>query len=160
MKLYPGSATVSLPSDTEILIERRFDAPVLRVFAAFTTPEHIRRWWGFPTSEMIVCENDLRVGGAWRYVTREADGTEYGWHGECLELDAPHRMVSTEVFEGFPDAVAVNTARFTDEAGATRLTVNVRHLTRENRDGHLNAGMETGMQITFNRLEELLTTLT
>ena len=70
-----GSATVELPTDTQILITRRFDAPASLVFAALTTPEHVRRWWGWSTSEMIVCDIDLRVGGRWRYVVRDEHGS-------------------------------------------------------------------------------------
>jgi uncharacterized protein YndB with AHSA1/START domain len=76
-----GTATVTLPSDREILITRQFDAPAALVYKAWTTPELVKRWWGFETSEWLVCEIDLREGGNWRYVTREADGTEVGFHG-------------------------------------------------------------------------------
>ena len=105
-----GSATVTLPSDREIVITRVFDAPAALVFRAWTTPELVRRWWGFETSPLVICDIDLRIGGSWRYVTRDPDGTELGWHGEYREIDAPHRIVSTEVFEGYPDAESVNTA--------------------------------------------------
>ncbi|MGE0688865.1 MAG: SRPBCC domain-containing protein, partial [Dehalococcoidia bacterium] len=71
-----GSATVTLPSDLEIYIERKFDYPAALVFKAYTTPELVKRWWGFETSEWLVCEIDLRVGGMWRYVTREQEGYE------------------------------------------------------------------------------------
>ena len=84
-----GSAVVSLPSDTEILITRAFDAPADLVYKAYTTPELVKRWWGFETSEWLVCEIDLRVGGRWRYVTREEGGFEVAFHGEYRELDAP-----------------------------------------------------------------------
>ena len=103
-----GSAVITLPSDTEILITRSFDAPAALVYKAITTPELVKRWWGFDTSVWEVCEIDLRVGGQWRYVIKEHD-MEVGFHGEYHELDAPHRIVSTEVFEGFPDAGSVNT---------------------------------------------------
>ena len=151
-----GSATVTLPSDIEILITRAFRAPAALVFAALTTPEHVRNWWGFETSPLVVCEIDLRVGGSWRYVTRDADGVELGWHGEYREIEAPHRIVSTEVFEGFPDAGSVNTMTLTEHEGLTTLQTVVLHSSRENRDGHLNSGMEGGMQHTFDRLERLL----
>lgn len=97
-----GSAVVILPSDTELLITRVFDAPAELVFKAYTTPELVRRWWGFETSERLVCEIDLRVGGTWRFVTRERD-MEVGFHGEYREVERPHRLVSTEAYEGIPD---------------------------------------------------------
>jgi len=153
-----GSATVTLPSDREIVITRVFDAPARLVFEAWTTPEHVRRWWGTEAAPLVVCDIDLRVGGSWRYVMRDGGG-EQGWHGTYREIGAPHRLVSTEVYEGFPDAEALDTLTLVEEGGKTTLTVNVLHATHENRDGHLNSGMEEGMQKTLDRLEELLRSL-
>jgi uncharacterized protein YndB with AHSA1/START domain len=150
-----GSAVVTLPSDREILITRQFDAPASLIFKAYTTPELVKRWWGFETSQWLVCDIDLRVGGAWRYVTREKDGTEVGFHGEYREIEAPRRLVSTEVFEGFPDAEALDTVVFDERAGVTTLTITVLHQTREHRDGHIASGMESGMQVSMNRLEDV-----
>ena len=85
-----GSAVVTLPNDTEIVITRAFDAPADLVFQAYTTPDLVKRWWGFETSEWLVCDIDLRVGGTWRYVTREQtpEGPfEVGFHGEYREID-------------------------------------------------------------------------
>src|SRR5947208_3094105 len=148
-----GTATVTTPSDTEILITRVFDAPRHLVFEAMTRPEHVRRWWGPRGTNLSSCEIDFRVGGSWRYVM-EVGGTELAWHGEYREIDAPERIVSTEVYEGFPDAESVNTVTLTEEDGKTTLTTTVLHTSRENRDGHLESGMEGGMQETFDRLEE------
>jgi len=154
-----GSATVTLPSDREILITRQFDAPASLVFKAFTTPELVRRWWGFDTSEWLVCDIDLREGGSWRYVTREAGGFEVAFHGEYRTIEAPHRIVSTEVFEGVPDAAALNTSVFEEDAGLTTMTITVVHDSQEHRDGHIASGMEGGMQISMNRLEDLVVEL-
>jgi uncharacterized protein YndB with AHSA1/START domain len=154
-----GSATVTLPSDREIVITRVFDAPAQLVFEAMTKPEHVRRWYGLSGSELVVCDIDLRVGGAWRYVLRGEDGTEHGFHGEYREIDAPGRMVSTEVYEGFPDAESINTVTLVEQDGRTTLTTVVLHESKEYRDGHINSGMEAGMQQTFDRLEELLASI-
>ena len=104
-----GSAVVTLPVGSRDPHHPRLRRPRRLVFRAWTTPELVRRWWGFESSPLVVCDIDLRAGGAWRYVTREPDGTELGWHGTYLEIDAPQRLVSTEVFEGYPDAEARNT---------------------------------------------------
>jgi uncharacterized protein YndB with AHSA1/START domain len=154
-----GSARVTLPSDREIRITRVFDAPAALVFKAWTTPELVSRWWGFESAPLVVCDIDLRPGGAWRYVTREADGTELGWHGTHLEVDAPHRLVSTEVFEGYPDGQAQNTLVLTEHDGTTDLVVTVLHTSRENRDGHVASGMEGGLQHSLDRVEDLLVEL-
>jgi uncharacterized protein YndB with AHSA1/START domain len=150
-----GSATITLPSDREILITRRFDAPARLVFEAWTTPELVKRWWGFDTSQWLVCEIDLREGGRWRYVTREADGTEVGFHGEYRAIDPPRRLVSTEVFA----AGSLNTILFDERARVTTLTINVVHQRREHRDAHVASGMEGGMQISMNRLEDVVAEL-
>jgi uncharacterized protein YndB with AHSA1/START domain len=154
-----GSAVVTLPTEREILITRVFDAPAALVFKAWTTPALVRRWWGFESSPLIVCDIDLRPGGRWRYVTRDADGTELGWHGTYLDVGAPHRLVSTEVFESYPDGEAQNTLTLTEEAGRTVLTVVVLHTSKENRDGHVGSGMEGGMQHSLDRVEDLLVEL-
>jgi uncharacterized protein YndB with AHSA1/START domain len=150
-----GSAIVTLPSDTEILITRVFDAPAELIFKAWTTPELVKRWWGFETSEWLVCDIDLRVGGAWRWVVRERD-MEVGFHGEYLEIAGPHRLVATEVYEGFPDGSAVNAMTFDEVDGVTTMTTLVRHSCQEHRDAHIASGMEGGMQISMDRLEDLV----
>ncbi len=154
-----GSAVVTLPSDTEILITRSFDAPADLVFKTYTTPELVKRWWGFETSEWLVCEVDLRVGGQWRYVTREQD-FEVGFHGEFREIDAPRRLVSTEVYEGFPDGEALDILTLDEVDGVTTMTVLVQHSCQEHRDAHINSGMEGGMQISYNRLEDVVRQMT
>jgi uncharacterized protein YndB with AHSA1/START domain len=151
-----GSAIVTLPSDTEILITRQFDAPAELVFKAYTTPELVRRWWGFETSEWLVCDVDLRVGGTWRYVVKD-DDYEVGFHGEFREIDRPHRIVSTEVFEGMPDAHSVNTTTFEELDGVTTMTTLVQHTDAEHRDAHIQSGMEAGMQVSYDRLEDVVT---
>lgn len=151
-----GSAIVTTQSDREILITRTFDAPAARVFDAWTTPEQVRQWWGSEDAPLVECEIDLRVGGSWRYVVRYLDGKELGWHGTYREIERPSSLVSTEVWEPFPDAESVNTLTLSEQDGTTTLTVTVLHSSKENRDGHLNSGMEAGMQVVFDRLEDLV----
>jgi uncharacterized protein YndB with AHSA1/START domain len=151
-----GSAIVTLPSDTEILITRQFDAPAEAVFKAFTTPDLIKRWWGYATSEWLVCEVDLQVGGTWRYLVKHED-FEVGFHGEYSAIDRPRKLVTTEVYEGMPDAHSVNTITFDEVDGVTTMTELVQHATQEHRDGHIQSGMEAGMQVSLNRLEDVVT---
>jgi uncharacterized protein YndB with AHSA1/START domain len=119
----------------------------------------VKRWWGFETSEWLVCDVDLRVGGQWRYVIRER-GHEVGFHGEFREINRPHRVVCTEVYEGFPDpngaAAALDVVTLNEVDGVTTMTVLVQHARPEHRDAHLASGMESGMQISYNRLEDLV----
>jgi uncharacterized protein YndB with AHSA1/START domain len=151
-----GSATVTLLGDTEIVIARAFDAPAALVFKAYTTPELVKRWWGFDTMEWLVCDIDLRVGGAWRYVTRHEAGFEVGFHGEYREIDAPTRLVCTEVYEGMPDGVALDLIDFTEVDGVTTMTTVVQHTCKEHRDAHIDSGMEGGMQVSMDRMEDVI----
>ncbi len=149
-------ATVTTPSDREIVITRALSAPLDLVWQAMTTPRLVLRWWGPEWCPLTSCEIDLRAGGSWRYVAHDDAGNELGWHGSYREIEPNTRIVSTEVFEGFPDAESVNTLTLTHTDGVTTATTVVLHRSRENRDGHLQSGMETGMQATFDRLDDLL----
>ncbi len=101
---------VIAPANEPVIITHRFikASPEL-LFKMWTTPEHLKNWMGPREMEMISCEIDLRVGGSYRYVHRTPDGQEFGFHGKYLEIEAPHRMVCTFVFELFPQAEAVDT---------------------------------------------------
>ena len=151
-----GKLQVTLPSDTEILLTRVFDAPRHLVFEAMTRPEHVRRWWccmeGFT---MPVCEIDFRVGGKWRYVMIAPDGSEVGFRGEYREIRAPERIVSTEIFEPFPDHPSVVTVTLEERGGKTHYQSRVVHDSKESRDMHIASGMEGGANIAFDRLEEV-----
>ncbi len=154
-----GTATVTLPTDEQILITREFDAPKHLVFKAWTTPELVKRWWHANRGEVKSAEIDLRVGGSWRYVSVTDDGSEFGFHGEFREIVPNERIVSTEVFEGFPDAEAVNTLTLTEADGRTTLSVLVQHASKEHRDGHIESGMEAGMQDAMDLLEQVAVSL-
>ena len=154
-----GPAVVTLPTDTQILITREFDAPRHLVYRAWTTPELIKRWWAGDRGEVTSVEVDLRPGGSWRYVMTANGGFELAFHGEYQEVVPGERLVSTEVFEGMPDAAAVSTATFTERDGRTTLSILVQHQTRENRDAHVNSGMEAGMQESMSHLEEVARSL-
>lgn len=148
------TAKVELPTDEQILITREFDAPKELVYEAWTTPELVKKWWGAKRGEVTVAEIDLRVGGNWRYVMITDDGQEVAFHGTYREIVADERLVSTEVYEGFPEAEAVNTLTLTESDGRTTLEVLVQHQTKEHRDGHVESGMEDGLQDALDLLEE------
>jgi uncharacterized protein YndB with AHSA1/START domain len=154
-----GTATVTLPTDEQILIVREFDAPRHLVYKAWTTPELVRRWWNAKRGEVTTCEIDLRVGGRWRYVMVTADGFEVGFHGEFREIVPNERIVSTEVYEGMPEAEALNTLTLTEADGRTTLTILVEHTSKEYRDAHIDSGMEAGMQDAMDLLEEVAISL-
>jgi uncharacterized protein YndB with AHSA1/START domain len=154
-----GSAKVTLPTDTQILITREFDAPKHLVYKAWTTPELVKRWWNAKRGEVTIADIDLRVGGTWRWVMVTDDGVEVAFHGEYRELVPNEKIVTTEVFEGMPDAAALTTVTLTEEDGRTTLTMLVDHTSEEDRDGHIDSGMEAGLQDAMDLLEEVATSL-
>jgi uncharacterized protein YndB with AHSA1/START domain len=154
-----GAAKVTLPADDQLLITREFDAPKHLVYKAYTTPELVRRWWTGERGEMTTCEIDLRVGGMWRYVMIAHGDFEVAFHGEYREIVPNERIVTTEVYEGMADAEAVDYVTFTEEDGRTTLSMLVQHRNQEDRDAHLNSGMEAGMQESMDRLEQVAVSL-
>jgi uncharacterized protein YndB with AHSA1/START domain len=154
-----ATATVTLPADEQILIEREFDAPKELVWRAYTEPELVRKWWHANCGEMTVCDIDLRVGGGWRYVMVTPDGVEVAFHGEYREVVPYERIVSTEVYEAVPDAEAVDTIEFTEADGRTTITLLVQHQRKEHRDMHIESGMEDGLQVALDLLEQVAQSL-
>jgi uncharacterized protein YndB with AHSA1/START domain len=164
MAVSSGTATVTLPTDEQILITRKFDAPKHLVYKAWTTPELVKRWWNAKRGEVTVAEIDLRVGGTWRYVMVTDDGFEVAFHGEYREIVTNERVVSTEVYEGMPQGEGpeqgtLNTATFTEADGRTTLTVLVQAPSKEIRDAIIDSGMEAGMQDAMDLLEEVAVSL-
>jgi uncharacterized protein YndB with AHSA1/START domain len=161
MTVTSNRATVTLPTDEQILIEREFDAPRELVYKAYTTPELVSRWWHARRGEVTLVEIDLRVGGRWRYVMVTGDGTEVGFHGEYREIVPDERLVSTEVFEGLPEGVSeeeaatLNTATFTEAGGRTKLTILVQANSKASRDAIIASGMEDGLHDALELLEQV-----
>lgn len=151
-----GSAAVTLPSDTEILITRKFDAPAELVFDVWTTPEHVRNWWGWETDPLTVCDIDLRVGGKWRYVSVNEEHGEIDFYGEYREIDRPHRLVSTEVFAPYPDSPSLNILTLEEDDGVTTMTILSQYETQETRDAVIASGMEGGLQHGLDRIDKIL----
>jgi uncharacterized protein YndB with AHSA1/START domain len=157
-----GTATVTLPTDEQILITREFDAPRHLVYKAWTTPDLVKRWWHANRGEVKTAEIDLRVGGTWRYVSVTENGFEVAFHGEYREIVPNERIVSTEAYEGVPDADAnatLNTLTLAEADGRTTLTVLVQAPSKEVRDAIIDSGMEVGMQDAMDLLEEVAISL-
>jgi uncharacterized protein YndB with AHSA1/START domain len=162
-----GTATVTLPTDTQILITRDFDAPRHLVFRAYTEPELIERWWSGKRGEVTSVDVDFRVGGTWRYVMMANEGFEVAFHGEFREIVPDERIVATELFEGAPGASSadaeakapVTTSTFTETDGRTTLTQLVECGTKEVRDAIIDSGMEGGMQEAMDELEQVAVSL-
>jgi uncharacterized protein YndB with AHSA1/START domain len=148
---------ITVPVGEPVINVRRFlKAPPELVYRALTEGEYLRRWWGPRRLEIVECEIDLRIGGSWRIVHRAPDGMEFAFHGEFLELDPPHRRVGTFVWEGAPEARAVETLVLEAVEGGTIVTSTTRHSSLEARDMHVANGMEEGIIDSHERLAELL----
>ncbi len=159
-----GTATVTLPTDEQILITREFDAPKHLVWQTWTTPDLVKRWWTGQRGKATLAEIDLRVGGKGRYVMVADGGFEVAFHGEYREIVPTERLVSTEVFEGAPvpdpDAeAALNTLTLAEVHGRTTLEILVEHRNKEGRDAHVESGMAGGMQEAMDLLEEVAISL-
>lgn len=156
-----GTAVLTLPSDTEILMVREFDAPKHLVWKAYTTPELIKRWWGGKRGNVTIAEVDLRVGGAWRYVLVAEGGFEVAFHGEFQEIVPYDRLVNTEIYEGAPEAgAAIVTVTLEEHDGRTTMSSLTRVDTKEVRDAIIDSGMEGGAQEGFDILELIAIELT
>jgi uncharacterized protein YndB with AHSA1/START domain len=152
-------ATVTYPTDTELLITRDFPAPAELVWQALTQPEHVRNWYGMEEGGMKTCEIDFRVGGTWHYVLQGGEEGDYSFSGEYREIEPHTRFVFTESFDNMPGASYLVTVTLEEHDGVTTLRSHLQYPSQELRDGHVASGMEYGMNITYNRLEELLVAL-
>lgn len=157
-------AEASLPSDTEVLVQRSFDAPVKLVWRAYMEPDLLRRWCtGPPNWSMPVCDMDMRVGGdyQWRWRNDE-DGMEFGFTGEVLEVDPHAKIVHTQVFDPGNMGIAMGgepsiiTVTFEDTDGITNVSTNIKYASKADRDEALSTGMTEGMEMNYQVLEALL----
>lgn len=147
------------PGTQEMLITREFDAPRELVFKAIMDPALIPQWWGPRYLSTKVDMMDVRPGGQWRFIQRDAQGNEYAFHGVYHEVLAPERIIDTFEFEGLPETghVALETIKLEElPGGRTRLTAQSAFQSVADRDGALQSGMEEGVNDTYNRLAELL----
>lgn len=156
-----AAMTLTLPSDTEIVLTRVFTVPRRLVFEAWTDPKHVKQWYGCSVSTLVACEIELRVGGSYRYTMRSPDGVHHTMTGIYREITPPQRLVYTEryVTEGFTSNDAVVTVLFAEHGGMTTLTSTVLHQSKADRDGHLQAGVEKGAAEVYDRLASHLATM-
>lgn len=147
---------IAEPGKHDILITREFDAPRELVFKAFVDPALIPQWWGLSSTTTIVDKMEAKPGGVWRYIQRDANGSEWGFRGVYHDITAPERLVFTFEFEGMPGHVLLETVTLEEHNGKTLLKDLSVFQSVEDRDGMLQAGMEEGAADSWNRLTELL----
>ena len=149
---------LTLSSDREISMTRVFNAPARVLFDVWTKPEHVRKWYGVRQTTVTVCDIDLRVGGAWRWVVTR-NGMEVAFSGVFRQIDPPRRLQRTEVFEAMPGAQSLVTLTFDEKDGQTMLTMNMLFQSKQDRDVALKSGMELGIKECFQKIDDLVETL-
>jgi uncharacterized protein YndB with AHSA1/START domain len=156
-----GTLKIATPTDVEIVITRAFDAPRHLVWKAMTRPELIRQWLFLPPGwKMTRCEEDVRVGGAYRWEWAGPDGKiAMAMGGVYREVVPNERLVRTEKFEFGCEPQAgeqVGTMEFIEQGGGTLVKITVVYPSQGARDAALASGMERGMSAGYDKLEELL----
>jgi uncharacterized protein YndB with AHSA1/START domain len=151
-----GSAVITFPSELEVVITRDFDAPIALVFDVLTKPEHVSKWGATPPDQMTECSIDLRVGGSYHSSFVTEDGTVCSFRGTYLEVEPPIRTVETWLFEGWPDAEAVETMQLHETDGVTTLTIKLAFRDKAGRD-HMTRF--DGQQDSLDGMEDILKSL-
>lgn len=159
----PGSEKLKIttPSDREIVMTRSFDAPRRLVWEAMTKPELIQRWLYLPDGwTMTECSEDVRVGGAYRWVwnapTEDKPWVLSGVYREVVPLE---RLVRTEIFDFgcvAPGGENIATITFTERGGKTTISTTVIYPSKEVRDGMIASGAEQGISAGYDKLEQML----
>jgi uncharacterized protein YndB with AHSA1/START domain len=144
------------PGKQEVVITRLFDAPRELMFKIYTDPKLVPQWWGPKYLSCTVDKMDVRPGGVWRFIQRDAEGNEYAFHGVYHAIVPPVRLVYTFEFEGMPGHILLETVTFEEHTGKTMLTEKSIFQTVEDREAMLNSGMEEGSAETMDRFAELL----
>ena len=151
-----GAASIEFPSELEILLTRDFEAPIELVFDVLTKPEHVRKWFAPFEDKMTVCSIDLRVGGNYHMVFVTEDGTECSFRGTYLEVEPPTRTVETWLFEGWPDAEAIESVDLHETDGVTKMTLRLAFRDKAGRD-HMTK--TDGFEDTSDKMEDYLRSL-
>jgi uncharacterized protein YndB with AHSA1/START domain len=149
---------LTTPTDREVRVTRRFDAPRALVFRALTTPDILKRWMLGPDGwALAVCTIDLRVGGAFRYVWRKPSGREMGMGGVYRAIEPPARLVYTELFDDdWTGGETVVTNTLDEVRGRTTLTVTILFASKAARDAARETGFADGMEQAYDVLATLL----
>jgi uncharacterized protein YndB with AHSA1/START domain len=151
-----GRAVIEMPNDLDVVITREFEAPIALVFDVLTKPEHVSKWFAPFECEVTECSIDLRVGGNYHIVFATGDGTVCSFRGTYLEIEPPTRAVETWLFEGWPDAEAVESVDLHEANGVTKLTMK---LAFRDKAGRAHMTKSDGQEDSFDKMEDLLRSL-
>lgn len=152
--------SIEIKAPRELIMTRKFAAPRDLVWEAMSKPEYVKRWYGLAILTLTVCEIDLRVGGRWRFVLRAPDGSEHGFTGEYLQIQAPEKIVHTENYEPLGPGHEIRvTTTFAESEGVTTMSAVLLYQSEADRDAHLQSGMAAGANESHDRLAGVLTEL-
>lgn len=140
----------------EVIAKHTLDASPRDVYKAVTDRRSIPKWWGPESVKTRVTKMDVRKGGQWRFIQRDTDGKEYGFHGVYHEVLPAKELVYTFEYEGMPGHVSMETMTLEPVDGRTRVTEKIVFQSVEDRDGMVREGMEEGEKESMERLEKLL----
>jgi uncharacterized protein YndB with AHSA1/START domain len=155
-----SQTTIQAPAGVPFIdVIRVFEAPRDLVYRAFTESELLVQWLGPRRYEMVIDTYDVRAGGSWRYIHRDADGAEYGFHGVFHGNPSPDGITQTFEFEGAPGHVSLDHLRLEGGAGRTTVHTHSVYQSVEARNAMVESGMAEGMNEGFDRLDALLDTL-
>jgi uncharacterized protein YndB with AHSA1/START domain len=144
------------PGKQEVFITREFDAPRELVYKAHIDPKLYVQWLGPHGYEMILEEFEPVSGGKYRYIHKDKDGNEYGFHGSFHEMSIDN-MVQTFEFEGYPGHVSLDCMTLeVMPGGRTKATIHSIFQSVSDRDGMIQSGMETGVREGYERLDDIL----
>lgn len=147
------------PNSLQVIVTREFDAPRELLYRAFTDPEILVQWLGPRSLTMTIDRMEVRDGGNWRFIHRDADGGEYGFRGVFHGTPSPDGIVRTFEFEGMPGHVSLETATFEENGAKTLLRMNCVYQSIDDRDGMVQSGMESGLNDGMERLDEVIARL-
>jgi uncharacterized protein YndB with AHSA1/START domain len=155
MSTATNDAVISTTSDTEIHVERIFNAPLERVWDAYSKIEQLSRWWG-RGNQLDIERWEFRKGGHWRFV-EQADGESHGFEGRFREITPKERIVQSFEWDGMPAHVTIDSTTFVDLGdGRTKVITDSQFHTQVERDGMLQSGMEYGLNDSYRALDALL----
>lgn len=125
-------------SPIELQLQRRFDAPVERVWRAWTDPQALMRWFGpAGTQRVLLAETDVRAGGAYQVGFVTADGAEHYASGRYQEILPHRRLVFTWAWRDTPEEISLITLEFTAAGAGTHLAfLQAPFVDEATRDGH------------------------
>lgn len=154
-----NQAKTGFSVDTEkraLVMTRVFDAPRELVYRTYVDPRLIPEWWGPSRLTTTVEKMDVRPGGVWRFIQRDAEGNEYAFNGVFREVAPPERLVYTFEFEGMPGHILVESVKLEEMGDKTRVTTQDTFDTVEDLQGMLQSGMEEGAKESMERFSRLL----